>query len=53
MHVRGRVESYKGKPQFIIDGLRSVEPGEVNIADFLPTTKRDIEQMWGRMLEIL
>lgn len=53
MHVRGRVESYKGRPQFIIDGLRNVEPGEVNIADFLPTTKHDIKQMWGRMLEIL
>lgn len=53
MHVRGRVESYKGKPQFIIDGLRNVEPGEVDIADFLPTTTQDVEAMWNRVLEIL
>lgn len=53
MHVRGRVESYKGKPQFIIDGLRNIEPGEVNVADFLPTTEQDVEQMWARVLEIL
>lgn len=53
MHVRGRVESYKGKPQFIIDGLRQVAPGEVSAADFLPRTPHDVEQMWGRALEIL
>lgn len=53
MHVRGRVESYKGKPQFIIDGLRQVAPGEVDAADFLPRTPHDVEQMWSRTLEIL
>lgn len=53
MHVRGRVESYKGKLQFIIDGLRQVSPGEVNPSDFLPRTPHDVEQMWSRMLDIL
>ncbi len=53
MRVRGRVESYKGKPQFIIDGVRAVEPGEVNAKDFLPHTEHDVEKMWARLLEIL
>lgn len=53
LHFRGRVESYKGSPQFIIDGLRSVAPGEANPSDFLPTTTRDIEQMWERVKQIL
>jgi len=53
MHFRGRVESYKGKPQFIIEGMRAVAEGAVNAADFLPTTERDIGQMWARVLEIL
>lgn len=53
IRVRGRVESYKGNPQFIIDGVRQVEPGSVDPAAFLPTTKHDIEQMWTRVKEIL
>lgn len=53
MHVRGRVESYKGKPQFILEGLRQVLPGEVSPRDFLPKTRHDVEKMWTRTLEIL
>lgn len=53
LHFRGRVESYKGQKQFIIDGLRSVERGEANPADFLPSTTQDIEQMWERLKTIL
>jgi 3'-5' exoribonuclease len=50
---RGRVESYKGKPQFIIDGIRPAEPHEIDMADFMPATQRDIEQMWERLKQIL
>lgn len=53
MHVRGRVESYKGKPQFVIDGLRAVEPGAVDPSEFLPHTSHDIEKMWARLCEIM
>ncbi len=53
MYVTGRVESYKGKPQFIIDGVRKVDKGAANPADFLPVTRRDIDKMWTRTKEIL
>jgi 3'-5' exoribonuclease len=53
MHVRGRVESYKGKPQFIIDGLRRVEEGTVDAGDFLPRARGDPQQMWERLKQIL
>lgn len=53
LNVYGRVESYKGKPQFIIDGVRAVDPGTFDPSDFLPATKFDVEQMWTRVLEIL
>jgi 3'-5' exoribonuclease len=53
IHVRGRVENYKGNLQCIIDGLRSVEPGSADPADFLPRSRHDIEKMWARVLEIL
>lgn len=53
LRFRGRVESYKGKPQFIIDGLRSVAPGEVDASAFLPETAHDVEAMWARVLELM
>ena len=53
LHFRGRVESYKGRPQFIIDGMRAVQPGSVNPADFLPASERDTAEMWTRVKEIL
>ncbi len=53
MHFRGRVENYKGNRQFIIDGMRSVRPNEVDPTEFLPSTKFDVEVMWARVKEIL
>ncbi len=53
MHITGRVESYKGKPQVIIDGVRTVDEGVANPSDFLPVSKNDVEIMWGRTKEIL
>ncbi|MGH2670647.1 MAG: 3'-5' exoribonuclease YhaM family protein, partial [bacterium] len=53
LYVRGRVESYKGTRQFIIDGLRAVADGEIDPRDFLPHTRQDIEKMWERVKDIL
>ena len=53
MRFKGRVENYKGNPQFIIDGMRPADSGSFDIADFLPATKHDIDKMWKRLVEIL
>jgi len=53
VQVHGRVESYKGQPQLVIDGLRPVAAESVDLADFMPHTEGDIEQMWSELLEIL
>jgi 3'-5' exoribonuclease len=53
LRVRGRTESYKGSMQFIIDGLRPADPGSFDQADFIPRTKFDVDEMWGRVLAIL
>jgi 3'-5' exoribonuclease len=53
VRFKGRVENYKGNPQFIVDGMQPADPGSFDIADFLPTTKNDIGEMWTRVLEIL
>ena len=53
LHFRGRVESYRGKPQFIIDGVREVDQSNFDPSAFLPTTQYNIDDMWAETLEIL
>jgi len=53
VRLKGRVESYKGNLQFIVDATRAVDTTELNISDFLPATKRDVDAMWQRVMEIL
>ncbi|MFH1747655.1 MAG: HD domain-containing protein [Planctomycetota bacterium] len=51
--VAGRVESYRKKPQFIIDGLRAVEPGGFDPTEFLPSGDRDVAAMWRELKSLL
>ena len=53
LRIKGRAESYKGSLQFIIEGMRSVDTTAVDLADFLPTTEKDVDAMWTRVKEIL
>ncbi|MCE5279191.1 MAG: HD domain-containing protein [Planctomycetaceae bacterium] len=53
LQVKGRIEDYRGATQMTIDALRPVAADRVDVADFIPVTKRDIEQMWAELLEIL
>lgn len=53
LRFRGRVESYKGNRQFIIDGVRAVEPGSVDPRDFLPATSADVESLWNQIKALL
>lgn len=53
LHFRGRVENYKGNRQFIIDGVRAVEPGSVDPSAFLPSTAQDVDVLWDQVKETL
>lgn len=53
IRVRGRAESYKGNLQFIIDGIRPATPDLFDVADFLPATKQDVDELWNRVLKVL
>ncbi len=53
LHFRGRVENYKGARQFIIDGVRPVEPGEYDPADFLPRGCEEPAALWEQIKEML
>jgi 3'-5' exoribonuclease len=53
VQVKGRTEDYKGTLQLVVDALRPWSADKVDLADFLPITQLDIEQMWAELLEIL
>src|SRR5262249_23771917 len=48
--VQGRVEIYRGKPQFSVIQIRKAKPEEIDLADYLPTTKEDVEKMFQWLL---
>lgn len=53
INVKGRSENYKGSLQFIIEAIRPVEMDAIDLADFLPRTERDVDEMWTQLCSIL
>ena len=47
--VHGQVSKYQGKWQITLTKMRLAAEGEVEAADFVPTTKFDIEAMWAEL----
>ncbi len=45
VRVRGRVESYQGQPQLVVNSLREVDGAEVDSAAFMPTTPKDVDEL--------
>jgi 3'-5' exoribonuclease len=45
VHIKGRSELYQNNLQIIVNNVSIIDPGKVNIDDFLPKTKKDIKQM--------
>src|SRR5882724_9308946 len=48
--VQGRVEIYRGKPQFAVQQMRKAKPEEIDLADFLPATNEDVEKLFKQLL---
>src|SRR6266852_3430805 len=49
--VRGLINKFNGKFQLTVHKLRSMEESEVEPADYLPRTTKDIDQLWRTMGE--
>ena len=50
--VKGAVQKFQNRNQVVIHGLEVLNPTSVQIADFLPTTKLNIEGMFDDLLKI-
>ncbi len=49
--VKANIQLYREKPQMIIQRLRRVEESEVDLADYVPHTKRNIDEMFAELRE--
>jgi 3'-5' exoribonuclease len=49
--VQARVEIYKNRPQLSVMQVRLAKPEEIDLADFLPQTKADVEKLYAQLLE--
>jgi len=47
--VQGRVEIYRGRPQFAVIQMRKAKPEEVDLLDYLPATKEDVEKLYKQL----
>lgn len=47
--VHGQISKYQGKYQITLSKLRAAAASEIETADFVPTTKFDINEMWNEL----
>ena len=48
--AQGLVNVYRDRPQMTIHRLRRVDESEVDISQYFPHTKRDIDEMWVELM---
>jgi 3'-5' exoribonuclease len=48
--VQARVEIYRNKPQLSLQQFRLAKPEEIDLADFLPHTSHNVEDMYKQLL---
>jgi 3'-5' exoribonuclease len=48
--VQARVEVYRNRPQLSVVQVRLARPEEIDLADYLPHTKGDVDKMWAELL---
>jgi 3'-5' exoribonuclease len=51
--LRARIENYQNNLQCIIENFSPVKEGAYDVADLLPTTKKDVGQMYAKLTAIL
>ncbi len=51
--VRGLINKFNGRFQLTLHKLRSLEETEVDFNDYLPRTKKDIDQLWRALGEFV
>lgn len=53
VQVKGKLNFYQGRKQFIISKIHKIEESEVNMSDFVMKASADPEAMYKRLLQII
>ncbi|ARN57752.1 3'-5' exoribonuclease YhaM family protein [Sedimentisphaera salicampi] len=53
IRVNGKTELYKDALQIVVNRVEVIDASEVNVADFLPATEKDIDKMFNEVCEII
>jgi 3'-5' exoribonuclease len=48
--VQARVEIFRNKPQLALQQVRRAKPEEIDLVDFLPHTKEDVDKLYEQLL---
>ena len=51
--VQARVETYRGRPQLVLEKIRRAEESEIDPADFFPHTKENVEELYEKLLQVV
>lgn len=52
LHVKGRVEDYRGSLQVVLEACRPVSAEKVDLGEFLPAAATDVDEMWTELTAI-
>ncbi len=53
LKVKGLINKYKNRFQLTIHKLRRMQEGEIDFADYLPKTKKDIGELWKTLADFV
>lgn len=53
IRVRGRMENYQNNLQFIIEQAWPAKPGSFDIADLMPSTQKNVDEMFAQVTRLL
>lgn len=53
LHIKGYVQAFQGRLQLVVQNLQAMDRSEINLADFLPCSKRNPDEMFAELNEIL
>ena len=51
--VKGKVTNFQGNNQLNIEMIRKSDEGEYQISDYMPSTKKDIDEMYDELLAMI
>ncbi|MBN1553208.1 MAG: HD domain-containing protein [Phycisphaerae bacterium] len=52
LHVKGRVEDYRGSLQLVIEACRPMAADKVDMGEFIATAEVNVDEMWTELLAI-